>query len=179
LSVNSCPSGTVFDSTLKICNFPSQVVTYAPFTSCASADLTAVPNDNTKFYRCSSGSLIVFSCPSGTIFDSVNKICNYGSSIIVTVPASTTTAAPITTVSQTCTVSQDRTAIDCTSYYTCPNGILGISTCASGLVFDAINKVCNIPSNVYGSCGTASATSKYKKKHLKLAKKNYQYFYSN
>ena len=162
MSTYSCPSGTVFDSTLKICNFPSQVVTYAPITSCASVDLTAVPTDNTKFYRCSSGTLVIFSCPSGTIFDSVNKICNYGSNIIVTVPTTVTTAAPITTVAPvtTCTVTQDRTPVDCTSYYTCPNGILGISTCASGLVFDAINKVCNIPSNVFGSCGSASANSK-------------------
>ena len=147
LSINSCPTGTVFDNTLKTC-------TFATSTCSSSVDLTAVPGDTTKFYRCSSGTLFTFSCPGGTVFDATLKICNFASSNVVTV-----TVAPITAAPVTCTAAQDRTPVDCTSYYTCTNGVLAIATCASGLVFDSTNKVCNVPSNVYGTCGNATASS--------------------
>ena len=162
LSIYSCPSGTVFDSTLKTCNFASSIVTYAPSTACTSSvDLTVVPGDNTKFYRCGSGVLSINSCPSGTVFDSALKICNFASQIVTYAPSTVTATATATSAPQSCTIAQDRTPVDCTRYYVCTSGVLSISTCAAGLVFDSINQVCNIPSAVYGSCGTATATCKY------------------
>lgn len=43
-----------------------------------SIDLTPVPGDCTKFYRCGSNVLFIYSCPVGTYFNTATKNCAAG-----------------------------------------------------------------------------------------------------
>ncbi|XP_060074365.1 uncharacterized protein LOC132554084 [Ylistrum balloti] len=46
---------------------------------------------------------------------------------------------------------------NCTSYYTCSNGIFfGHNFCNPGLVYDQIKQLCNWPHNVSPPCGTST-----------------------
>ena len=40
-------------------------------------------------------------------------------------------------------------------------GVLSISTCSPGLVFDTTAKACNDPAKVSGSCGSGTTLSKF------------------
>lgn len=46
-------------------------------------DLTPYPGDCTKFLRCANGILYQFSCPEGTVFDPILRLCNYYSNLRV------------------------------------------------------------------------------------------------
>ncbi|CAF0939536.1 unnamed protein product [Brachionus calyciflorus] len=97
--IESCPAGTLFDQNLRVCNWASQVTTcetgsntssdtslnnndISTGSSCNQAqDLTQVPNDCGKFYRCGSGILYTEQCPSGLLFDANLKICNWADEV--------------------------------------------------------------------------------------------------
>lgn len=42
-----------------------------------SIDLTRVPGECSRFYRCANGYLYTLSCPQDTVFDNRHKVCNY------------------------------------------------------------------------------------------------------
>lgn len=51
---------------------------FVNFLECdQSVDLTRVPGDCSKFYRCSNGRLFTLECPEDTVFDNKYKVCNY------------------------------------------------------------------------------------------------------
>lgn len=45
-------------------------------------DLTPVPNDCTRFFRCASGVLYVFTCGPGTWFNNNLKVCDYPYNVV-------------------------------------------------------------------------------------------------
>ena len=65
------------------------VVVVALMSACASSvlacdvalDLTAVVGDCNKFYRCDGARLFVMSCGTGTVFDTLLKVCNWPSQV--------------------------------------------------------------------------------------------------
>ncbi|RNA18636.1 cell death abnormality 1-like isoform X1 [Brachionus plicatilis] len=139
LSTLTCPSGYLFDSSAKACNPSTQV----NCNSCdPSIDLTQVPNDCSKFYRCVNGQQSILACPSGYLFDSNAKACNPESQVpncyscasqnLVNVPG------------------------DCSRYYLCLNNVLTIYNCPAGLSFDNSVQNCRVTSEIVGKCGTNS-----------------------
>lgn len=105
-----------------------------------SMDLTAVPGDCNKFYRCANGQLFIMDCSSGLHFDQNMKICNWPDQ------ANCKTGE----VNLGCTAESDLTQDpeDCSKYYRCANGVLSSYSCQDGLYFDSNLKVCNWPSLV-------------------------------
>ncbi len=54
-----------------------------------------MPSDCSKFYRCANGILYPMSCAPGTLFDSVNRICNHANLVICqSIPNTINTNAP-------------------------------------------------------------------------------------
>lgn len=86
LSVQSCPAGTLFDNSLKVCNWADKVscstgssnsIDSVSGTCLPSDDLTQIPGKCDAFYRCSNGIRYEQSCPAGTYFDNNLKVCNW------------------------------------------------------------------------------------------------------
>ncbi|RNA18637.1 peritrophic membrane [Brachionus plicatilis] len=156
LTQSSCPSGLLFDKTLKICNYPDQV-TDCDSTStgdsgsnkgeCTSAeDLTQVPEDCKQFYRCANGARSTQSCPSGTLFDNSLKVCNWADKV----SCSSGSSSSGDSASGTCSSSDDLTQVPgkCGSFYRCANGVRFEQACPGGTNFDSNLKVCNWPDQV-------------------------------
>ena len=66
-------------SVLFLALYCSQV--QAQSSSCSSLDLTPVPGDCSRFYRCSFGVLYTISCPYGLLFDINSRVCNYANQV--------------------------------------------------------------------------------------------------
>ena len=64
--------------------------------SCSNLDFTRLPNDCSKFYRCSNNILYTFDCPPGLLFDESVKVCNYAN--MVNCNAHSTTIGMISTI---------------------------------------------------------------------------------
>lgn len=90
--IEQCPTGTLFDPYLKVCNWANQVSncyqdgTYNSGygtsynsgygTACNyNNDYTQVPDDCSKYFRCVNGFYQIQQCPSGTLFDSNLRQC--------------------------------------------------------------------------------------------------------
>lgn len=99
----NCPKGTVFDSKKRYCNYANAmsgecglldrskyfllivsttcrtlILKIKFFKACdSSLDLTRVPGDCSKFYRCSNNLLYTQTCPEDTVFDNKYKVCNF------------------------------------------------------------------------------------------------------
>ncbi|CAF0920315.1 unnamed protein product [Brachionus calyciflorus] len=130
----TCPSGYLFDRSLKVCNPSNQVVC----NTCNPAiDLTPYPNDCSKFYKCINGVQTTLTCPGGYLFDKNAKMCNPSSQVSCT----------------TCDPALDLTQVsnDCSKFYKCVNGALATLSCPSGYLFDKNSKSCN-PSNLVTTC---------------------------
>lgn len=73
------------------------------FKVCTAADdYTGVVGDCTKFLRCSNGQWFEFTCPPGTLFDYIRKLCDYPEKVTClgsTIPPMTF-ATKITTTTQ-------------------------------------------------------------------------------
>jgi hypothetical protein len=54
-------------------------------------NLTIATNDCKKFWICRGGNMVMLTCPSGLIFDEINKRCDYETKITCKYATSTTT----------------------------------------------------------------------------------------
>ena len=95
----TCPSGTLFDSNLRVCNWANQVTcssspipapTASPTQSpagftCARDGMFSI-NSCTQYAQCVYTNTVyaykvVYTCPRGTLFDNTLLVCNWASNV--------------------------------------------------------------------------------------------------
>ena len=116
-------------------------------------DLTPLSNDCSRFYRCINNQLLIFSCPTGYLFDSLSRDCllsnlvtcnniNQPNSPCTGSSCTSTTTTTNTPVLNTCDRTKDLTPVpgDCTKFYKCVDNSLFTFNCLDGFLFDTITK---------------------------------------
>ncbi|XP_076325216.1 uncharacterized protein LOC143233152 [Tachypleus tridentatus] len=138
--IKKCPSGQTFDKSREIC-VPGD-------DGCGNY----AKNDCTKFYHCSNGIAYLKDCPASLYFNPLLKVCDWPKNVIscgvdpVPDPDPTCIVNPeIKCPSCVCRVADPH---DCTTFYQCTiEGKACKKTCPTGLKFNLIKMVCDLPDN--------------------------------
>ncbi|OXU27687.1 hypothetical protein TSAR_011617 [Trichomalopsis sarcophagae] len=116
-----------------------------------SGDIVLLPNpkDCRTYFRCREGLPITTSCPEGLHFDPRNLICTYpdeaGCEVTTTtVITSTTTAKPVTCPPDNKPIKLPN-PYDCSTYYSCIEGVPNLMACPNGLHFNPVELECDFP----------------------------------
>lgn len=171
LLVFQCPDGFMFDSLSRDC-LPSNLVTcqgqnqqtpiYVSPISCTgpgcsttqfpnanlcdlSKDLTSMPGDCTKFYKCVNNTLLTFNCLDGFLFDTISRGCQIASQATCSSSLNNNNNNNLNN-NLPCDPSRDRTSVpgDCTRFYKCLDNMLMTLNCPNGYLFDSITRNCQI-----------------------------------
>lgn len=77
LHEQSCPNGLHFNVIDTLCDWPQNANCAVKVDTCVDGDLLPHEESCELFYRCSEGSLNLFSCPAGLFFNRSLKVCDF------------------------------------------------------------------------------------------------------
>ncbi len=137
LDVLSCPNGLHFNAAHKLCDFPQNANCAVKVDTCIDGDL--LPHDESceLFYRCSEGSLDLFSCPNGLHFNAVHKLCDFPQNANCAVKVGTCVDGDLLPHEESCEL-----------FYMCSENSLNLFSCPAGLFFNRTLKICDFADNV-------------------------------
>ncbi|KAK3592501.1 hypothetical protein CHS0354_026622, partial [Potamilus streckersoni] len=155
--VQDCPSGLVWNDVEKICDWEQNVphcknhsTNYnikVDKSQCTNNDLKPHESDCHKFYKCFDGTWIVQDCPSGLVWNDVEKICDWEQNVPHCKNHSTNYNIKVD--KSQCTNNDLKPhESDCHKFYKCFDGTWIVQDCPSGLVWNDVEKICDWEQNV-------------------------------
>lgn len=142
----SCADNLIFNPTIIACTRDTKNQTSSSNSSiCTLSEPHIVkhPTDSHKFYECTNGIAVEFSCPENLVFDTKVLACNFDTNIQTI--ANTTQSSICLTTDGVFSHPTDRH-----KFYICSNGLANEFVCADSLVYNSTIKACGYDaSNTY------------------------------